>query len=83
MRKLKCYRGNYDGRREGLILAYNKKEAAQLANSSLYGFNEYWHEWDGPPEAMKQFKSHTLYTKPFSVRDDSEWFEGRCVINLI
>jgi hypothetical protein len=80
MRKLKCYRGNYDGRREGLVFAHNKKEAAKLANATLYGFNEYWHEWE--PTTTLNLKPLTLYTKKFSVRDDDSWFEGRCEIKI-
>lgn len=40
-RPIKCYVGNYDGQRNGMIFAVSKREAAQVARCSVYHFERY------------------------------------------
>lgn len=70
---VKCYTGNLDGTREGLVVASNQKEAAKVAGTSLYDFRNYWgaetHPW---PIASPKLR--TLYTRKFG--GGGEWEEG-------
>lgn len=42
--KLKCWIGNLDGTREGLVVETSKAKAAKVAGTSLYDFDQYWGE---------------------------------------
>lgn len=72
-RKLKCWFGNYDGIREGLIVSTSKKKAAWIAGCSVKTFDDYWHEQTVPINV----KPNVLYTRPF---DGKLWTEGRVEI---
>lgn len=71
---IKCYIGNYDGQRNGMIYAPSKRDAAKVAGCSVYHFERYWHAhtpWPlGAPKAL------TLYTRKNDYR--STWQEGIC-----
>jgi hypothetical protein len=71
---VKCYRGNYDGVREGLVIANNQKEAAKVVGCSLYEFRKYWCHVDWPERF--NLKLFTLYTKKMLANE--EWYKGRC-----
>ena len=72
---MKCFQGNYDGMRVGLIIAANQKEAAAAGvGCSLYSFREFWSSTGAKPE--QELKPNTLYTKPYDSR--GPWIEGRC-----
>ncbi len=73
---MKCYIGNYDGIREGLVIAKNQKDAARISNRSVYDFREHWQEIDALIDGGR-IKEETLYTKPFHSKDD-ELVEGQC-----
>ncbi len=74
---VKCYVGNFDGNREGLVVAANQKEAAKIAGTTLYDFRNYWVAMDHPwPISAPKIK--TLYTRPFSTTGDWSWTEGIC-----
>jgi hypothetical protein len=72
---VKCYTGNYDGTREGLIVAENQKRAAEVAGCSLYAFRQFWHQAPNWPD--QRIRPHTLYTRLYSARYQGEWTEGR------
>lgn len=72
--KVKCYIGNLDGRRLGMVVAENQKVAAKVAETSVYEFRQHWAaQTDWPIRAPKL---HTLYTKPYNGKGDFQ--EGRC-----
>lgn len=73
-RKLKCYIGNIDGLREGLVLAYNKKDAATIAKLTIYHFSMYWTTLD--TEKYKELIPMTLYTRFFDT--NTQWINGYC-----
>lgn len=77
MKKLKCYQGNYDGSRKGLVFAHNQREAATAAMTSVYQFRNFWSEVN-PPDG--KFEPLTLYTRPYDARETREWTTGRCEI---
>jgi len=70
---VKCYVGNLDGTREGLIVASSQKEAATIAKTTLYDFRNYWHATVNP-WPIKSPKPRTLYTRMFN--SNGEWVEG-------
>lgn len=81
MRKhqVKCWCGNYDGIREGLVLAVNQREAAAAAHTTVYSFRQYWSRRDVWPLEIigRGFqKPNTLYTRLFDSR--APWSEGLC-----
>jgi len=71
---VKCYVGNLDGSRAGLVVAENKRVAAKVAETSLNDFRNYWNA--ASPWPISTPKLHTLYTKPYDGK--GEWIEGRC-----
>jgi hypothetical protein len=78
-RRLKCWIGNLDGSRYGLVIATSQKRAAKVLGMGLQMFNNYFAEAD---EVSTLRKSETLYTKPISNRfgEHHEWVEGYCKI---
>jgi hypothetical protein len=76
MSKLKCYTGNLDGLRRGLIVTTSKTKAAQIAGCRSYRyFNDYWSEVE--IRNAEGLESDTLYTQPYNVYDKL-WIKGRC-----
>lgn len=71
---IKCYIGNYDGRRDGMIFATSKREAATVARCSAYHFERYWSMHSSPFTAI--CKALTLYTRKSDYHSD--WHEGIC-----
>lgn len=62
--KLKCYIGNYDGLRGGLVLVPNKTQARKVVRTSQRDFDDYWYEWE-PAHGLipvVNAKPLTLYT---------------------
>ena len=70
---VKCFTGNLDGVRTGLVVAKSKKEAAKVAGASLRDFNDHWCQRIPWPEGY--FVPGKLYT---SCHGQDEWTEGRC-----
>lgn len=77
MAQLKCFQGNLDGLRRGLVIASNQKDAAQAAGCSVYAFREMWSSVGKQPTG--EFKTNTLYTLPYDDRG-GQWVEGRCEV---
>lgn len=71
---VKCYVGNYDGRRAGMIYATSKREAAKVAGCSVYHFERQWGTGHAPLTAT--MKAGALYTRKNDYRSD--WQEGIC-----
>lgn len=76
---MKMFIGNYDGRREGLIIAKSKSAAAKIAGCSVRTFNNYWSEATRVIQVngVGDFEPDTLYT-----RSNQTWggtfFKGKC-----
>jgi hypothetical protein len=71
--RLKCWMGNLDGSRQGLVISVSKREAAKAVGCSQGDFEKYWREarsWTGA------FEINRLYTRRYDSK--GEWFEGRC-----
>lgn len=77
--KVKCWIGNLDGHRQGLIVAHNQKEAAKIARTSIGSFRDYWSLQTGkwPVTAPKLL---TLYTRPYGSLASDPFQEGLCAI---
>jgi len=73
----KCFIGNYDGRRQGLIIAKSQKEAAEIIGRSVRDLRLYWRSRPLLACPIENPKRGVLYTKPYDCRD-TEWTEGRC-----
>lgn len=76
---MKLWIGNYDGRREGLVLAKTKTAAARIAGISPYTFNNFWNEADRVIQVngVQEFEPETLYTRPHNVYGGT-FTKGRC-----
>lgn len=72
---VKCYVGNYDGQRNGMVYATSKREAAQVAGCSVYHFERYWHIHHSL-YAVANPKAMSLYTRKNDYYD--AWHEGLC-----
>ncbi len=82
MRKLKCWIGNLDGLRQGIVVAASQKEAAKIVGTSMRDFAAYWSEREPNPAAYFSIvKTRTLYTRPYGgLACEKNFVEGRCVI---
>lgn len=77
---VKCYIGNYDGQRNGMIFATSKREAAKIAGCSVYHFERHW--GTHTPWPLPNPKAMTLYTrKSDGFKIDSWWYEGICTLS--
>lgn len=74
MRKLKCFMGNHDGRRRGVILATSQVAAAKALGQGVASFRNFWHDIEECP--VPNAKPLTLYTRP--IDDRGEFVEGIC-----
>lgn len=75
MKRLKCFIGNLDGDREGLVIANSQREAARIAGTSLNDFREYW-EVAPSDRLVETLEPMVLYTRPFL--SSGAWMKGRC-----
>ena len=69
---LKCYYGNYDGIRNGLVIANNQKVAAEIASCSVYHFRNYWQSITWPENFTPE--PFVLYTRWMD--DSGKWTKG-------
>lgn len=84
--KLRCYYGNLDGTREGMVIAANQKEAADTAHTSVYSFRQFWHEGklpEGQAHCIEcgcrySFQRGRLYTRmdQFRLGVGPDWYIG-------
>ena len=44
LRRLKCFTGNLDGQRQGLVAAHSQAEARKVIETTRTDFDNYWHE---------------------------------------
>jgi hypothetical protein len=89
--KLKCWIGNLDGRRRGLVISTSKDKAREAIASGGGGrvsraeFDGYWAlQEDFYMRGLGAlFKPDTLYTHEISHAEDTvlEWHEGRCKLS--
>lgn len=77
---LKCYTGNLDGMRRGLVIARSQKEASEIIGTSLYGFRNFFCRQEDGKWPDQTIKPRTLYTKPINEYIQTPWIEGRCEI---
>ena len=71
--KMKMWIGNFDGRRQGLVIAPTKKRAREVTGRSVTEFNNYWHEISN----NSGLEPEVLYTRPFDAKSDTPWKRGR------
>lgn len=67
---VKCWVGNLDGTREGLVIASSKAKATKVIGTSMNDFNSYWHQATRWP-SQSGLEPYVLYARPFGSRD--EW----------
>lgn len=75
--KLKMWVGNFDGSRQGLVIAPTKKRAREIVSIGRTDFDAYWHE--RPVDTS--LEPEVFYTRPFaeSLRaGTATWYRGRC-----
>src|SRR6185436_5480544 len=76
--KLKMWIGNFDGLRQGLVIAPNKENARKIVGTGRADFDGYWAEQPVDPT----LESEVLYTRA-STRNGGQsglglWQRGRC-----
>lgn len=76
-RRYKAWSGNYDGSRQALVIALNKKTAMRIIGCGAKSFADYYGELEGYPEGLIV---ETLYTRAMSMNRnaDKTWHLGRC-----
>ena len=80
-RKLKCWIGNYDGIRQGLVVAASQKEAAKIAGTSTRDFAAYWVEQESTAISYFGVRERALYTRKYGgLACEKTFVEGRCKI---
>jgi hypothetical protein len=75
VRKLKMWVGNYDGDRQGLVIATSKDSARKIAGVGRTNFDNYWVQ---QPEADQALEPGVLYTRAFTYSEPAPWYRGRC-----
>ncbi len=78
VRPMKCWIGNLDGRRQGLIVATSQRAAAKAVGTGLTDFLSYWVLQTVCPK--RDPKPLTLYTRPYGSLAYEEFSEGRCSV---
>jgi len=73
--KLKMWIGNYDGRRQGLVIAATKKRAREVVVRSQKEFDSYWHEI----KLDESLDPEVLYTRPYDAAAGA-WQRGKCTL---
>ena len=81
-RALKCWVGNLDGLREGLVLAHNQTEAVKIIGISVNHLRDYFNRRSDWSLFQQVLKPLTLYTRLMLYIDNNPWEEGRCKIKL-
>lgn len=77
---MKWFMGNHDGKRNGLVVASSQKKVAEVAGTTVYDVQRFWHVQHGdPPPGLKE---NTLYTRwnGLHLPKDEGWVEGYCGI---
>lgn len=70
---MKWFIGNLDGDRQGLVIANSWKRAAEIAGTSVYDMQLYWHRHTtNCPIGLER---ETLYVRPFARY--AEWEKAR------
>lgn len=79
--KLKMWTGNFDGLRQGLVIATSKERARKIVGSGLTDFNDYWSEH--PVDSA--LEPEVLYTRSLKIPRHGEerepWQRGRCPLS--
>jgi hypothetical protein len=78
--KLKMWIGNFDGRRQGLVIAPTKQRAMEVIGVGRTDFNAYWHE---ASPILADLEPEVFYTRPFAGSLGAEkapWLRGRCPV---
>ena len=71
---MKCWIGNFDGSRQGLVIANNQRVAAKVCGTSMRDFCHFWGQQVAWPR--QTLKPLTLYTRPYG--SFGEFTEGHC-----
>lgn len=74
-RALKCFRGNYDGIREGLVITNSQEKLRETLNCSQHEISLNWAIGVWPKCKPKPF---TLYTRLYHRGREAKWNEGVC-----
>ena len=74
-RRLKCWEGNYDGLRRGLVISTSQKKAAKVIGCGVKQLADYYTCLFEIPTG---FLEDTLYTRPYD--GPGNWVEGRCQV---
>lgn len=70
---VKCWMGNLDGKREGLVIANSQKKAAQIIGTSMCDFQRYWTLHLG---IWPQVEPYKLYVRDYG-RSEQPWRERK------
>lgn len=76
--KLKMWVGNFDGARQGLVIAANKQCARKVVRAGRADFDGYWSEQPVDPA----LEPEVLYTRAFTRYGEppGPWQQGRCAL---
>lgn len=72
---LKCFIGNYDGIRQGMVIANSQERLREALDCSQHEVSMNWAVGKWPNFEPKPF---TLYTRLYSGLIVGEWHEGVC-----
>ena len=75
---VKCFHGNLDGLRQGLVVARSQKQVAEIAKIPLHSFRDYWSSGSFPKEWNP--KPYVLYSRRYATPNAS-YVEGLCSLD--
>lgn len=74
---MKMWIGNFDGVRDGLVIAPSKERARKVVGGGRADFDGYWRLQDHVDGSLQP---EVLYTRPIAKSCRSAWQQGRCPI---
>jgi hypothetical protein len=77
--KLKMWIGNFDGSRQGLVIARTKERARKIVGTGRTDFDGHWRLQAFVDESLEP---EVLYTRPFADQYlNGPWRRGRCPLS--
>ncbi len=77
MAALKMWIGNYDGRRQGLVVASNRQRAIDIIDTDPHDFDNFWAEVPSTrmdaEDPAGDIEPDVLYLRPFQRFKNSKW----------
>jgi hypothetical protein len=73
-RTYKCWIGNLDGRRQGLVIATSQRRAVEVIGTTVGDFRRFWCE---QRTVLDGYEPNTLYTRRYGGSAQEPFYKGK------